>query len=388
MSTTLYLQLSALMFMEFAVWGAWLPVLAARLLGPLKMSGKQTGWIYATLPLGCMISPLLAGQLADKYVDPGWILAFCHAVGAVLLFVAARTTKFKPLFVAMLAYSMLYAATLPLVNSLMFSHLTDAGKQSPGIFIWAPVAWALIGYMLTGWRNLRKGEGDGSDCLKFAAILSVVMTLVCLIQPATLPKGGEGVLKALSMLSKVNFAVFIVASLVVAGMMQFYFLGTARFLSDMGASAKNVPAIMGIAQAAQALATLFALGLLFDDKMLGPKWTITLGAVCWVLLYVVYTLKCPKWILVVSQALHGLAYVFFMIAGQMYVNQVAPQDIRGSAQALIFLVTTGIGLFLGTQVAGVVMDRCSVDGKFNWSKVFLVPLFCTLAGVLALVVGF
>ncbi len=388
MSTTLYLQLSALMFMEYAVWGAWMPVLAARLLGPLQMSGKQTGWIYATLPLASMISPLFAGQLADKYVDTGWILAFCHGVGTILLFLAARTTKFKPLFVVMLLYSMLYGATIPLVNSLMFSHLTDPQVQSPGIFIWAPVAWSLIGWALSGWRNLRKGEGDGSDCLKFGALLSIVMTVVCLIQPATPPKGGEGVpmLKALSLLSNPTFALFIIVSLAVAGMMQFYFLGTARFLSDMGASGKNVPAIMGVAQAAQALATLFLLGLFFGK--LGPKWTITLGAASWLALYVVYTLRLPKGVIVVAQVFHGLAYVFFMIAGQMYVNQVAPKDIVGSAQSLIILVTTGIGLFLGTQLAGVVMDRCCVEGKFNWSKVFLVPLLVTLAGVLALAVAF
>ena len=42
MDTGLYIKLSALMFLEFAVWGAWYPVLAARLLGPLKFSGKQT----------------------------------------------------------------------------------------------------------------------------------------------------------------------------------------------------------------------------------------------------------------------------------------------------------------------------------------------------------
>jgi len=386
MSTTLYLQLSALMFMEYAVWGAWMPVLAARLLGPLQMSGKQTGWIYATLPLASMITPLLAGQLADKYVDTRWILAACHAVGVLLLFVASRTSKFKPLFLVMLGYSALYAATIPLVNSLMFSHLTDPGKQSPGIFIWAPVAWALVGYALTGWRNLRKGEGDGSDCLKFAAILSVVMALVCIVQPATPPKGGEGVpiLKALSMMSNPTFAVFIIVSLVVAGMMQFYFLGTARFLQDMGVSAKNVPGIMGIAQAAQALATLFLLGLFFSK--LGPKWTLTIGALSWLLLYVAYTIRAPKGVLVASQVFHGLAYVMFMIAGQMYVNAVAPAEIVGSAQALIILVTTGIGLFLGTQVAGIVMDRSLVEGKFNWSKVFLVPLIATAAGVLALVV--
>ena len=363
-----------------------MPVLAARLLGPLQMSGKQTGWIYATLPLASMITPLLAGQLADKYVDTRWILAACHAVGVLLLFVASRTSKFKPLFLVMLGYSALYAATIPLVNSLMFSHLTDPGKQSPGIFIWAPVAWALVGYALTGWRNLRKGEGDGSDCLKFAAILSVVMALVCIVQPATPPKGGEGVpiLKALSMMSNPTFAVFIIVSLVVAGMMQFYFLGTARFLQDMGVSARNVPGIMGIAQAAQALATLFLLGLFFSK--LGPKWTLTIGALSWLLLYVAYTIRAPKAVLVASQVFHGLAYVMFMIAGQMYVNAVAPAEIVGSAQALIILVTTGIGLFLGTQVAGIVMDRSLVEGKFNWSKVFLVPLIATAAGVLALVV--
>lgn len=388
MNTPHYFQLSALMFLEYAVWGAWMPVLAARLLGPLKMNGKQTGWIYATLPLATMISPLIAGQLADKYLDTGWILAVCHLFGAVLLFLAARTRSFWPLFGVMFAYSMFYAATIPLVNSLMFSHLTDPDKQSPGVFIWAPVAWALVGYALTGWRNLRKGEGDGSDCLIFAGVLSVIMSGVCLIQPATPPTGAEGVplLKAISMLGNPAFALFIVVSLVVAGVMQFYFLGTARYLQDIGISPKNAPATMAIAQAAQALATLFALGIFFTA--LGPKWTLTLGAGCWFLLYLIYVLNAPKAVVVVSQVFHGLAYVFFIIAGQMYVNRVAPADIRGSAQGLIILVTTGIGLFLGTQLAGAVMDRCSADGKFNWSRVFLVPCLCTLAGVIALAAAF
>ena len=388
MTTILYLKLSALMFMQYAVWGAWMPVLAARLLGPLQMSGKQTGWIYATLPLASMISPLFAGQLADKYVDTGIILAVCHGLGTVLLFLSARITKFKPLFLIMLAYAMLYAATIPLVNSLMFSHLTDAGKQSPGIFIWAPIAWALIGYMLSGWRNLRKTEGDGSDCLKFGAILSILMTVICLLQPATPPKGSEGVpmLKALSMLSDYKFAIFIVVSMVVAGTMQFYFLGTARYLSDKGASGKNVPAIMGIAQAAQAVATLVALGLLLN--LIGSKWTITFGAACWMMLYIAYCLNMPKWAVVLAQVFHGLAYVFFIIAGQIYVSSVAPKEIAGSAQALIILVTTGIGLFLGTQVAGFAMDRFSTEGKINWSKVFLIPLLVTVFGVLALAVAF
>jgi hypothetical protein len=217
------------------------------------------------------------------------------------------------------------------------------------------------------------------------------MTVIALLQPATPPKGGGAgspMLQAIGLMSDPKFAVFIVSSLVVAGTMQFYFLGTARFLTDLGVSGKNIPGVMGIAQAAQALATLFLLGLLFDEKQLGPKWTITLGAASWTVLYLIYVLKSPKGLVIVAQTFHGLAYVFFMIAGQMYVNKVAPPEIAGSAQSLIILVTTGLGLFFGTQAAGWAMDRFSAGGQFNWSKVFLVPMLGTLAGVIALAVAF
>jgi nucleoside transporter len=377
-----------MMFMEYAVWGAWFPVLAARLLGPLKMTGKQTGWIYATLPLGTMISPLIAGQLADKYVDTGWILAVAHLVGTVLLFAASRIEKFTPLFVVMLLYSMFYGATIPLVNSLMFTHLTEPQTQSPMIFIWAPVAWALVGYMLSGWRMTRKTEGDGSDCLVFAAILSLIMAVVCLFQPATPPQGGSGTptLDAFSMLGQENFLIFILVSLVVSGMMQFYFLGTAQFMQDRGIASKAVPASMAVAQAAQALATLFLLGWLYQDTV-GPKWTLVLGAACWLAMYAAYVISNSRVLLIACQSLHGLAYVFFIIAGQMFTNDVADPAIVASAQALIILVTTGVGLFLGTQLAGMVMDRYSIEGKFEWQKIYTVPLLCMLAGLLALIVG-
>ncbi len=385
----LYTKLSAMMFMEYAVWGAWMPVLAARLLGPLKMSGKQTAWIYATLPLGTMISPLVAGQLADKYVDTGLILAVAHLIGAVLLFAASRIDKFGPLFGVMLLYSMFYGATIGLVNSLMFTHLPGSEIEASMIFIWAPIAWALIGYMLTGWRMTRKTDGDGSDCLVFAAGLSLIMAAVCMFQPATPPQGGEGVpmLDAFAMLREPNFLIFILASLVVSGMMQFYFLGTAQFMQDRGIAAKVVPGAMAIAQVAQAVGTWFLLMWFYEHHLIGPKWTLVVGAGCWLLMYIGYVASKSHILLVVIQSLHGLAYMFFIIAGQMFTNDVADPAIVASAQALIILVTTGIGLFLGTQLAGLVMDRYSVDGKFQWQKIYMVPLLCMAAGTLALVLG-
>lgn len=406
MSWELFIKLSGMMFLEFAVWGAWMPVLAARLLGPLKMSGKQTGWIYATLPLGFIISPLVAGQMADQWINTEWILVAAHAIGAVLLFVAARTEKFGALFVVMLLYSFCFAATVPLVNALMFTQLDKAGVakdmmavESGKIFIWAPISWALAGYFLTGWRSLRKGEGDGRDCLILAAVLSVVMAVWCVFLPHTAPaKTTEGlpIVQAFSMLADTNFLIFLVISLVVAGLMQFYFLGTAQFMQDMGIPSKNVPAAMAIAQVAQAVATMFALGALIAQlgyrwdlvRLVGYQWTLTIGALSWVVLYVVYVVMKPRWLVVVSQSLHGLAYVTFIIAGQIYADTIAPAQIRNSVQALVFAATMGIGLFLFTQFAGVVMDFFSLEGKFQWRKIWFVPGVIMLAGAIGLATSF
>jgi nucleoside transporter len=392
MDSTLYLKLSALMFLEFAVWGAWYPVLAARLLGPLKFSGKQTGWIYAALPLACIFMPLLAGQLADKYVHTEWILAAAHLIGAVLLFIAAWRSEFKSLFTAIFLYSLCFAATLPLVNSLMFYHLgknsVDIGRSSPYIFMWAPIAWALAGYFLTGWRWVFKTAEQGRDCLILGAVLSVAMAVVSGLMPSTPPAntGGTPIVDALSMLCIPSFLVFFLISIVGAGMMQFYFLGTAQFMQDNGVAGKNVPASMAIAQAVQAAATLLLLGWLVANT--GYKWTLVLGAASWLVLYILYVIPRPPAVIVISQAFHGLAYVFFIIAGQMFAGKVAPEGTGGSMQALIFTAQSGLGLFLGTQLAGVVMDKFRVGGRFQWRQVWMVPGAIMLACVIALLLFF
>ncbi|MHC4344927.1 MAG: MFS transporter [Planctomycetota bacterium] len=392
MEWDLYIRLSIMMFLEYAIWGAWAPVLAARLLGPLKMTGKQTGWIYATLPLACIISPLIAGQIADQYVNTERILAIAHLVGAVLLFVAAREGRFRNLFCVMLCYSLCYAATLPLVNALMFHKLAesnlDVGAYSPQIFIWAPIAWALAGYFLSGWRWIFRSGTQGRDCLYLAAGLSVIMGVSCFFLPNTPPvRSGElPIIKAMAMLGDNNFLIFIIVSMVIAGLMQFYFLGTAQFMQEMGIRAKNVPASMAIAQAVQAVATFFALGLFL--KELGFKWTLVVGAGCWALMYLIYVGRKPRWLIVLSQSLHGLAYVFFIIAGQILAETLAPEQIRSSVQALVFAATVGVGLFLGTHVAGLTMDRFKKDGEFEWRPIFLVPCVLTVVCAIAFILFF
>jgi len=384
MNWEMYLRLSVMTFLQFAIWGAWSPVLAARLFGPLKLSGKQVGWIYGTMYLGCIVSPLACGVLTDRWVATQWFLAAAHAVGGLLLLVAARKTTFRGLFVVMLLYALTFAPTITLVTALTFRHLAAVGAPFFAVSLWGGVAWVLVGWALTAWRR-RKGTGDGSDCLVLAGVLAFAMAAYSLCLPHTPPHAQNPLTDALSLLRDPNFVLFLAVSFVAASQLQFYFLGTASYLGDLGVESKNVPAVMSIAQAAQLLTTLLV--AIFEVAVLGTlgfKWAIALGAVAWLAMYGVFALTRPRWLIISAQALHGIAYQFFIGVAFIYLAQLAPSDVLGSANGLYSMVLYGFGLFAGTQFTGVVMDRQKVEGKFRWRAIFLVPCVLLLACAIAL----
>ena len=138
---------------------------------------------------------------------------------------------------------------------------------------------------------LRSGESDGSDAMILAAALGVVTAACCLFLPETSParSGGSPIQQAFGMLKQPDFLLFIITSLCVAGTMQFYFLGSGQYMMDRGISGKAVPGAMAMAQAAQAIATWYALGKAIE--LFGFKWTLVLGTSSWLLLYVIYAMS-------------------------------------------------------------------------------------------------
>jgi len=382
MDWVLYGQLSLMMFLEFAVWGAWAPVLAAYLLGDLKLSGKQTGWVYAMLWLACIVSPFIGGQLADRYLETQWFLAGASFLGGIVLLFAARQRSYGKLLALMGIYSLLYAPTLPLVFSLMMSH---AKAEHVGyIRVWGTIGWIVAGFILAFWRRVAAGPRSSSDCLVLGGILSLLMGALCIFLPHTPPaKSADPLafLKAFRLLENPQFLVFLIISFVVTTELQFYYVPTAQFLQDIGIKNKNVPAVMTVAQMAEILAMVLALG--WSVKNLGYQWTLAIGVIAWPARYVVFALMKPVWLVVASLAFHGIGYTFFFTAGQMYVDSVAPPDIKASAQALITVATLGIGNFIGTQFTGVIMDFFKFEGKFRWRPIFLVPCILTVACAIA-----
>ena len=144
----LRLNLSAMMFLQFAVWGAWFVVLG-NYIGAMGFSAEQIGGIYGTMSLGAIFSPIFVGQIADRYFSSERLMAVLHFAGAGLLYWLAQITTPDEFFWVTLLYALVYSPTLSLCNSISFSHLPDATRDFPGIRVLGTIGWIAAGLFVT-----------------------------------------------------------------------------------------------------------------------------------------------------------------------------------------------------------------------------------------------
>ncbi|MGC8669365.1 MAG: MFS transporter [Chthonomonadales bacterium] len=392
-------RLSVMMLLEYAIWGAWAPVLSAYLSNPPSKGGlgfdnAQLGVIYSLLPLASIISPFIAGQLADRQFATERFLGTLQLLGGAALLVMASQKQYGGMILWMMIFSLLYAPTLALTNSLAFSHMRNSEKEFGGIRVWGTIGWIVSGLLLTLFRNRfpHLTPQGMSDSLFLAGIMALLLGIFSFSLPHTPPK-REGVnpwafLDALQLLENRNFAVFVIISFVVATELQFYYVLTAPFLEKrIGIPGADVPGVMTLAQ----IAEIVVMGVLLPFLLpkMGVRKTMVVGILAWPIRYIIFALGAAmpqlKWLVVASLTLHGFCYVFFFTVGFIYVDQVAHADIRASAQSLIALVVLGIGSYVGSYFTGWIGNVFTdpVTKTTNWTGVFLVP--CGLTIVCAIV---
>jgi nucleoside transporter len=396
LSLELRLPLSAMNFLEFAIWGAWFVVLG-NYLDALGFSRKDIGRIYATMSLGTVISPMFVGTIADRYFASEQLMGVLHLVGAVLLFWMARIRTARLFYWAALLYALAYAPTLALVNSVVFAHLPDAARDFPSIRVLGTIGWIAAGMSLR--FLLKPGQPVNNRPLLLAAGLSLALGVFSFFLPHTPPQATTSeipFLKAVSLLGEPSFAIFFGVSFFITLALAFYYSWTALFLErDAGVKPENVGPLMTIGQWME---IIFLLALPWFLSELGMKWVLGLGMAAWGIRYAIFASRGPLPILLLGVALHGICFDFFFAAGFIHVDNTAPADVKNSAQSLFAVLTYGLGMWLGTEASGWLNQAFTTESidpatgakvrHTDWRKFWLVPCVGVLISLVAFVLLF
>ncbi len=339
--------------------------------------------------IAVMISPLIFAAQVDQRYQAQKVLGGVLIFGAVFLyyaFVAVEQGWGAGWFLALFAINALISAPAwSLLTMITLSNLPDAGKNFGLFRVWGTVGWLVAGILVSVYSlDLSPATGQ------IAAGIRLVAGVACFFLPPTFPQGGapksigEALgLGAFRLLRDRDQAVFFLTAFLFSIPLAAFYLHTPVHLKDLGV--EWISGTMAIAQIVEAIAMLY---LGFVISRFRVKSILLVALICGVLRYSFCAMDQFGWLLL-GIMLHGICWTFFYEAGRIYVNRRVDASIRGQAQALLGLATSGLAGVLGVLVVKVLFSRfVEQEGGAGWSGYWLVLTVLSGFSLVLFVVGY
>jgi len=410
-------QLSVMMFLQYAIWGAWLPIFFPFLTTYRGFTGEEAGTLFAGGAIGALVAPFLAGQIADRYFNTEKYLGISHILGGALVWQLSRISSYSGLMAFGILYALIYVPTLNLTNSLAFTHLPDRDRDFGKVRVWGTIGWIAVGIGVGHWLRIMhtptgvpaaevlKAQAQGmGDAFKVSAILGWILGAWCFMLPKTPPKPGEkkfAPLEALGQIKKKPLLILFLVTFPISCIHQFYFVRTSGFLGTLQSSGtasidKFFAAVFGvgggglmtIGQIAE-IAVLAFMPLV--AKRVSRKSLLIVGTLAYTLRFAVFAYLPFTAAVVPALALHGLCFGCFFFIAFLVVDEETTTDVRASAQGLYNLIGMGFGVIAGNYFAGkvdrwaTVKDAATGATSTNFQILFSIPMWIAIGCLVALV---
>nr|MCS5620997.1 MFS transporter [Nitrospinaceae bacterium] len=236
-----------------------------------------------------------------------------------------------------------------------------------------------------------------ADAFKLSGFLGIVMGIFCFFLPSTPPAKEEkssAIGNALGAIKHQPLITLFLIAVPVSCIHQFYFVHTAPFLGQFQNQAEGfinvVNKIVGVGGGGlMTIGQMAEIGVLalipFFAKRCSRKTLLCTGLVAYTLRMFLFAygpsfpeaLHLPAIILGIS--MHGFCFGCFIFVAFMVVDEECSADVRASAQSLFNLVIVGIGIIVGSKIAGSVAEWATVGEKMDFTKLFSVPMWAGLA---------
>lgn len=395
LKTSLKMGLAVLVFLQYAIWGAYLISIGRYL--AIAGLGSQIKWFFATNGAVSLFMPALVGIVADRYIQGQRMLSLCHALAGAFMLLAGLychktgQVEFGPLYTLYSLSVVFFMPTVALTNSVSYSIITRAGgdpvRDYPPIRLFGTVGF-ICSMLAVNWLSINGVRMQESYTqLVLSGILSLVLCLYALTLPVCPAGGNRSIsdafsLKAFRLFGQGRIAVFLVFAILMGSALQITngysntFLGSFSnnpALTDTFA-VKNSNALLSLSQISETLCFLL---VPFCMKRYGIKKVLLMSMTAWVLRFGLLGLGSPDMpgvlLFILSCILYGIAFDFYNIAGSLYVEQNVDKSIRASAQGLFMMMSNGFGATIGMICAGSVMDHYVFKAAIpDWSSAWFV----------------
>jgi nucleoside transporter len=405
-------RLSVMMFLQYAIWGAWLPILYPFLLNHRGFSLDETGFCLMAGAVGALLGPFLAGQLADRSIATEKLLAASHAAGAILVYFLSVADTF-PLFVSLsFVYGLVYAPTLALTNSLSFANLPDRDRDFGPVRLWGTIGWIAAGIAVgqillrlhtpagVGEAEVAAAQNAGrAIAFQISAGLGLIMAGYCLTLPNTPPTRSASErtawLEGLQEIGKQPLLTLFLIAVPISMIHQFYFVFTSDFLTAIqnkansegaDAFANTVNQVFGVGGGGlmtigQMTELVVLAAMPFIAKGFSRKTLLLVGIAAYAARMALFAFAPELPTVLLGVALHGVCFGCFIFVAFMVVDEYTTADIRATAQNLFNLVIIGIGIIVGSLFATSVVARyATADGaqQMDYTRLFSVPMYMAI----------
>lgn len=392
------LRLIILVFLQYAVWGAYL-ISIGRYLAGVGL-GSQIKWFFATNGIVSLFMPALVGIVADRYIQAQRLLSLCHALAGLLMLSAgmyclrAGQVAFLPLYSLYASSIVFFMPTVALTNSVSYSIIAKAGgdpvKDYPPIRLFGTVGFICsmlaVNYISVDGVRMQ----DSFTQLILSGFLSVILCLYALTLPQCPTGGGRAErslkdafgINAFSLFRKRQMAVFFMFCILMGSALQITNGYANTFLGSFSSNpafadtfaVRNSNALLSLSQISETLCFLL---VPFYMKRYGIKKVLLMSMVAWVLRFGLLGIGTPDMpgvlLFILSCILYGVAFDFYNIAGSLYVEKNVDKSIRASAQGLFMMMSNGVGATIGMIGAGSVMDHYVFNAvNPDWSRAWFV----------------
>ncbi len=310
-------------------------------------------YAFATNAAAAIVSPLFFGSLADRRWAPVQVLRALSflASGAVALATIGIQLRWNAWLVLALVqiHAFITAPTWSLSNTIVLGRLADARRQFGPVRVAATVGW-LVGCLIVSALHADESVVAGYGSSLVWIVLATFTLFLPSVQPvrsnAPLTARERLGLDALSLLrNRDHRVVFVTAALTALPMAAFYPY-TPPYLKELGF--RHTTAWMSLGQITEVLAQ-YALAWLLSNWRL--KWIFFGGLSFALLRYACFMVGTSGWT-IAGISMHGLAFTLFFVTAPIYLNERVDGAWRARAQALMYLMTSGLGNLAGYLLAG------------------------------------